>query len=745
MNIVFHVGYSKSDWSPKSIDLTGLGGTEQCVMYLAQELSFLHNVYVVGDVENGNYGSVEYINMNHGMYNDVKAMDIDVLIGVSYVNFLVDFEGCRVNKYVYWAHNTDPFWWWKGEELPKSILNRIDGFVFLTNWHHDDFCSRYEIRPDQSKYIIGNGVRTKNFYPSDNKEDAFIYTSHAERGLKTVLEDGFVDSTGYPLRVATPQYGSEYLEKNFDRKQFEYLGSLPQSDLYYEMSKARYWYYPTHYNETYCITALEMLGHGVIPIVDNPIAGLKETLQSFYITRDEYQVGAYSWDTEEVNKYVSSRDWSIVKDEWNEVLEYTTPKVKSYIISLNYLPNFTDKANEIVDCDVALYRGVDNKEKKPSFEYKLFDWKIDSENTWYNRPLKQGEVGCMLSHISVLKEAYDYGEDYVLILEEDFKPIKALQLDQLPNYPWDILFLGRNPITDDQEVVNEQFVVPGYSYNAHAILYRRSGIEKILQGKPENYIMPWDEYLAATYSDHPRKDLDFIWKDIKALSYKEEIVGQTSSVITSQTENTSFVIESKDYLLDGSDWEAWKQRWLSYEALTKEWDLIVDEPIMNVFTFPLFNEDFCKRVIEYANEMDEWETDRHDYYPTIDVLLEKIGLNELYARVLKEYADECAIHMWGLEGKNWRNLESENFMIKYTEEKQGHLSLHHDYSDLSYVLALNEEYTGGGTYFVRQKALHKGFTGHISLHPGAISHKHGGRPVHKGERYIIVSFCRFPR
>ena len=77
--------------------------------------------------------------------------------------------------------------------------------------------------------------------------------------------------------------------------------------------------------------------------------------------------------------------------------------------------------------------------------------------------------------------------------------------------------------------------------------------------------------------------------------------------------------------------------------------------------------------------------------------------------------------IWGLEGKNWPNMNSENFMIKYTEEKQGHLSLHHDYADISFVLALNEEYEGGGTYFHRQKALHKGKPGHISLHPGAIT------------------------
>ena len=747
MNIVFHVGYSKHNWSPRTLENTGLGGTEQCVVFLAQELSKLHNVYVVGDVHNGNYGSVEYINTNHEFYNDIKEMSIDILIGVSYVHFVKEYEGCRVNKYIYWAHNTEPFWFWRGEKLEEPILDRIDGFVFLTNWHKEDFLNRYDLDEGKSTYVIGNGIRMDRVSRVVTNEDYFLYSSHAERGLDKVLNDGFIKKTGKHLKVATPQYGETYLKENFDTSTFEYIGSLPQKDLYDQMAKASYWYYPTDYQETYCITAIEMLAHGVLPIMDNVHSGLEETLNGFYITTEQFLNNDYDYDHTAANKYVKSRDWSKVSKEWNKVIDYSDPKISAYTISLNFIPDLRSKVEEITDVEHAcLVPGIDLEKKKPFFDYEVFPWKIDSDNSWYNRPLKKGEVGCMLSHIDVLKQAYDEGLDYVLILEEDFSKKRKLDLSVIPkDYQWDILFLGRNPVSDDIEIINDELVVPGYSYCTHAILYRRSGIERILQGSPEKYIMPWDEYLAATYTTHPRKDLSFIWSDISALAFKEDVVTQTSSVETSSTENTDYYNVEKNYLLDTSDWEAWKQRWLSYEALTKEWDLIVDEPIMNVFTFPLFNEDFCKKVIEYANDKDEWETDRHDYYPTIDVLLEKIGLDEAYARVLKEYADECAIHMWGLEGKNWRNLKSENFMIKYTEEKQGHLSLHHDYSDLSYVVALNEDYKGGGTYFLRQKALHKGKTGHISLHPGAISHKHGGRPVHKGERYIIVSFCRFPR
>jgi len=61
---------------------------------------------------------------------------------------------------------------------------------------------------------------------------------------------------------------------------------------------------------------------------------------------------------------------------------------------------------------------------------------------------------------------------------------------------------------------------------------------------------------------------------------------------------------------------------------------------------------------------------------------------------------------------------------------------------ISMSLMLNDEYEGGGTWFSRQQKLHKGKTGYISIHPSIITHRHGARPVTKGERYVLVSFCK---
>ena len=89
-------------------------------------------------------------------------------------------------------------------------------------------------------------------------------------------------------------------------------------------------------------------------------------------------------------------------------------------------------------------------------------------------------------------------------------------------------------------------------------------------------------------------------------------------------------------------------------------------------------------------------------------------------------------------------MASEDFLAKYVPHAQGHLSLHHDHSNITALVTLSnfEEYEGGGTYFSHQKKLIKEKQGYVSIHPSNITHKHGARATTKGTRYIIVSFMK---
>ncbi|MAR66981.1 MAG: hypothetical protein CL833_07025, partial [Crocinitomicaceae bacterium] len=305
---------------------------------------------------------------------------------------------------------------------------------------------------------------------------------------------------------------------------------------------------------------------------------------------------------------------------------------------------------------------------------------------------------------------------------------------------WGVWYLGGNPI--EPPVMNfDDAYIPALIYNNHAYIVTNDAANKLKSQSYRQNIIPVDEFLPATftYSEHPRKDLHFFTRNIKAMASKKEVIKQTSTAETSQTSRFA-----NDELFKTGDWDAWVERWIHPVARTKQWDLILDEPIDNLITFPLFTEEFCEVVIQEAEKNARWEQKRHDFYPTVDTLLSTFGFDDIYNRVLREFVYPAAIFFWHLDGNQWPQMNAENFMVKYTMDAQGHLNLHHDFSAITALLTLNKDFTGGGTYFSKQKKTHIGPVGEISIHPGAITHRHGGRPIHSGKRYIIVSFCNKP-
>lgn len=772
MNIVFHVGYFSRPWNAK----TGApGGTEQCVINLSDELARIGNdVYVYGDVKplytDYPTGSVTYCAFDNRSKIPAK---IDFLIGVGYLHYLKPFDGFQIDKKLFWLHNEEPYLWYNGQRMSDDeidyALDSTDRIICLTKWHRNDFISRYG-QYDAKISVIGNGIDERKIKGLGKKKlGSYVYTSHAERGLSKVLDDFETGAISGELHVCTPKYGVEYIESRFFDRMAKnpniiYHGALSQEELYGLLSQMQYWYYPTQYNETYCITAIEMLAHHVTPIV-NPIAGLADTLSEF----------AYSIDCWKcVDEYVRTRYWSNVVNEWImlfyeiqnqssmefyglevDKVEFVPAKPmrdiydveKTYIICLD--PTDEKKSELLARFELS---GVKSKEvvvieatngysgRLMPQDVKVWkDWKINSSNSWWNRDVLPGEIGCAVSHWRIWNDAYSNRHSKILILEEDFTVSREFNREAVTtDEKWTILYLGHNFVNAPVRTVTPSLVQPGYTYTTHAYMLTYDGCRLLLEQNFLSSIIPLDEFLSATFCDHPRKDLSWIWKDSKALAAVPAFFGQSSTKETSTTEHQPTLSRMN---LNNYTYEEFVHRFVTYSARTKEWELIVDEPINDVFVFPLFTEEFCSLLIQQAEESQKWTMNRHYFYPTCDMLITELGLQDYYQRILEEFVYPVAIQKWALEGKEWATLSSENFIIKYDEAVQGHLALHHDSAAISMVLALNDDYEGGGTYFWRQQKLHKGKTGYISIHPSVITHRHGARAVTKGKRFVLVSFC----
>jgi GR25 family glycosyltransferase involved in LPS biosynthesis/glycosyltransferase involved in cell wall biosynthesis len=776
MNVVFHVGYYATHWNATA----GIpGGTEQCIVNLSKQLGLLgHAVYIYGDVLEEEIkfssGSVSFLALG----SKAKLPErIDFLVGVSYLHYLKYFPKQKVGSRIFWLHNEEPFFWFEGKKMSDADIEyafeNTDLFVCLTDWHKSDFQKRHPKTIGKIK-VIGNGIDEQKIHkPTQKEKNSYVYTSHAERGLSTVLDDLESGKISGHLHICTPLYGIKYFNDHFlerisGKSNVTYHGALPTEQLYFLLSKMENWYYPTTYNETYCITAIEMLAHEVKPIV-NAVAGLSDTLKEF------------ANDTsclECVKKYVETRWWSNVSKEWVSLFsESTLEKRPNKIIDLpidwyqnmtliktNYqAPNYDvdkvyiiclnptdEKKSELIERfnssgikakEVVVFEATNGYTNRfmPAGTKAWPGWKINSDNSWWNRDILPGEIGCAASHWRIWKDAQSHRHSKILILEEDFTIIRPFNREAVnTSEEWTIMYLGHSFVNQPVRTVTANLVQPGYTYTTHAYMLTDEGCRLLLE---QNYlwsIIPLDEFLSATFCDHPRKDLSWIWRDSKALAVVPSFFGQSSTKDTSTTENQPILSKMN---LNNYSYEEFVKRFVTYSAKTKEWELIVDEPINDVFIFPLFTEEFCRLLIEQAEESQKWTKNRHYFYPTCDMLINELGLQSHYQRILEEFVYPVAIKKWALEGNDWPAMSSENFIIKYDESVQGHLALHHDSAAISMVLALNDDYEGGGTYFWKQKELHKGKTGYISIHPSIITHRHGARAVTKGKRFVLVSFC----
>ena len=183
-------------------------------------------------------------------------------------------------------------------------------------------------------------------------------------------------------------------------------------------------------------------------------------------------------------------------------------------------------------------------------EFTPFHWEITSDNSWWNRRLKRGEVACTISHFFCWRRAVEAGDDPFLILEDDISFVNGFMaklrnaLDQIRTRGicWDMLYLGREPLAKDERIFGG-VVRPGFSYGSFAYMLTYQAATKLLKAGLERAVIPIDEFLPAMYLDHPREDVRKRFpKRLSAYAVKPPIVKPLSQTVSgSDTEASDFI------------------------------------------------------------------------------------------------------------------------------------------------------------------------------------------------------------
>lgn len=190
----------------------------------------------------------------------------------------------------------------------------------------------------------------------------------------------------------------------------------------------------------------------------------------------------------------------------------------------------------------------------------------------------------------------------------------------------------------------------------------------------------------------------------------------------------------------------WDELYLAPELIKSNYNfrLISEEKGFGIYTFALFSQKFCNKLVTKLKEFDGWTVNRHKTYPTNDILIEDFDKNfaSIYNNILNNILFPSLNTLFDCNLK--KEFTHETFIIRYNSNIQNYLDLHHDYSSFTCCVTFSDEadYEGGGTYFPKHKLLLKAKQGEVVIHPGQLTHQHGVRPIIDGERYSMVSFCR---
>jgi tetratricopeptide (TPR) repeat protein len=155
---------------------------------------------------------------------------------------------------------------------------------------------------------------------------------------------------------------------------------------------------------------------------------------------------------------------------------------------------------------------------------------------------------------------------------------------------------------------------------------------------------------------------------------------------------------------------------------------------------PVVSTEMCQQVIDWATQSDAWTTSRHYQVPTNDIPVHTLPkLLEWFQTWMDSTLRPLLAQQFHLQPNDI--FVHDAFVVRYSPHYQCHyLPIHVDESTHSVVLALNEAFDGGGTYFYDSNTtLHAKPAGTVLSFRGNLL-PHGGNLVTRGVRYIVAIF-----
>lgn len=275
---IFHI------WNPNG-DLK-ISGSEFMAMNLAEQFAKLgYRVIIFGCFQNedNNYecikNNVQYIDYTNYAEFCLKYV-VDYLIVSRYTSNLVYYDNIK-NVYL-WVHDVLPLT--KGSKSFQIHQTKFKKIIAVSNWQKNNIINNLQI-PDE-KIVVSRNAIIPNRFVNKNVEKQpyrFIFTSDPSRGLDNLLKmipkikEKYPETTLYIFaNKENIDYECLQIIKSLD---YVFLHSrLNQDEIAVEFLKSDIWFYPTHFKETYCISAVEAMCSKCL-VVTAKLAALPEIVE----------------------------------------------------------------------------------------------------------------------------------------------------------------------------------------------------------------------------------------------------------------------------------------------------------------------------------------------------------------------------------------------------------------------------------------------------------------------------------
>ena len=451
-NILLYSGYSPFKWNYTFSINNALGGSETAITCLTKNFPKDYTIYVAGEVEEETVENIRYVHFNN-LNNLIKTTAFHTIIVSRYLNFYELYRNFSAYQTFIWGHDVTLYAY--GTDLSvEGILSKwaskITGCICQTEWHKNLFLSSFPQLKDKIS-IINNGINADLFNSKDIMKvtkisNRFIYTSCSERGLYKLVKLWPSILENLPDAELLISSYNNFPKSDEDNKILEiitktpsikHMGKLNRTDLYNLMASAEYWLYTSYFQETSCITSLELLASEVICLY-YPIAGLVNTVGDYGVSiSDGNELDALlSLSIKKKNElkrkgkeYALSCSWENRAVEWSRLFfsKQSTPVIKeddqepeNYTIKIINLKKRSDrrekmetKLKSVHVNKYEFFEAIDGKELTSTPEL-LSLFKMNDFN------YKKGVMGCALSHIHLWNNLInDKDNDFYVIFEDD--------------------------------------------------------------------------------------------------------------------------------------------------------------------------------------------------------------------------------------------------------------------------------------------------------------------------------------